>query len=290
MTWSENKWTALAALAAVLGVIVPVLLFFWGRDVKELTVKTVSRAVVVDLTEPALASLKLTYKNVAVTRLTAATIEVSNTGSRAIERADFEREVVIRFADSVPVLAARVAEQVPEALHPELNVGSSNVSFKPLLLNPGDRFRLTIHIRGDFVEPVVDARISGVAAVQRRVLSDLVSIQGAVSRLVVGLLALAGYFWLAAYCAPPFRKTRVALSPWEAVPIVLTLGLASGFLVGEGLRGLGLNLRPGLVAFVAGPAVGVPTFFFAVRRARRAAVRLQDQKEIQPPASEGRVG
>ena len=90
--------------------IVPILLFVLSRDSKELTVRTVSRAVVVDLTEPALASLKLTYNDIAVTRLTAATIEVSNSGSRPIERADFEREAVLRFSDSVPVLAARVAE------------------------------------------------------------------------------------------------------------------------------------------------------------------------------------
>src|SRR5947208_281526 len=110
MAWSENKWTVISALGAVLGVVVPVLLFALSRDSKELTVRTVSRAVVVDLTEPALASLKLTYNDVAVTRLTAATLDVSNSGSRPIDRADFERDLVVRFFGAAPVLAARVAE------------------------------------------------------------------------------------------------------------------------------------------------------------------------------------
>lgn len=288
MTWSENKWTVISGIGAVLAVVVPVLIFFLSRDSKELTVKTVSRAVVVDLTEPALASLKLTYKDVSVTRLTAATIDVSNTGSRPIDGADFERELVLRFLGSAPVLAARVAERVPEGLRPELNVGPMSVAIKPLLLNPGDRFRLTVHLRGDFTEPVVDARVSGVSSIQRMVFSDAASKQRIANYLVTGLLALAGYFYLAGYLNPLGKRRVTAVPIGDALVIILILGIAAAVLLFTGVRLLELS-RTGFALAIGGfTLLPAPLFFVASRRAKRAATRLQQEHELarpQPPAA-----
>ena len=61
---SGSKWSVISALAAVAAVLVPVLLFFVGRDSKQLSVETVSRAVLIDLAQPGLSSLKLTYKEI----------------------------------------------------------------------------------------------------------------------------------------------------------------------------------------------------------------------------------
>lgn len=287
MIWSENKWTVISALAAILAVIIPMLIFVLSRDSKEITVKTISHAVVVDFSEPALSSFKLTYNNVAVTRLTAATIEVRNSGTRPIERADFERDFVLRFSDSVPILAARVAERVPGELLPELNVSSTRVAIKPLLLNPGDWFRLTVHLHGHFTEPVVEARISGLASIQRRMFINPMNRRMAL-KLIMGVLALANYFVLLGY-SNPFRKHFLrALPHWNALLIAFILLLVGHTLLIDVYRQFELSPTATFWATAIITLLISPLFIFAIRRAQRTAMRLQkghDATRLQPPAA-----
>ena len=86
---SATKWTAISAVASVVALLVPLLPFFLKHDTKELTVETVSTAVLINLSDPLLSSLKLTHNDKAVSKLSVATIEIRNSGSRPIERADF---------------------------------------------------------------------------------------------------------------------------------------------------------------------------------------------------------
>lgn len=152
MTWNRKR-LVISSLTAVAGLLMPLLLHILNRDSKELSVETVSRAILIDLSDPDLSSLKPTQRNVPVSRLTVATIEVRNSGTRPIEKADFERPLVLRFQDSSNVLVATLSDSTPQDLKPAINSDASGISVAPLLLNPGDRFRLTAQIRGGCFAP-----------------------------------------------------------------------------------------------------------------------------------------
>jgi hypothetical protein len=195
MAQADNKWTTLARWVGLAGPIVAITLFFAGGQSKALSVETVSRATVADLTDPALSALKLTYQDAPVNQVTTVTLELANTGTRPIERVDFERPLAVHFADQKCLLAVTVGEKDPPNLDPQLVHDLSSATIAPMLLNPGDRFRLTLHLRGPFSEPTVDARISGIEHVTRGELHDY-SFRQTVVLFVVGVLLLGCYGYL----------------------------------------------------------------------------------------------
>lgn len=283
MTW-DSKWSAVSALAAIAALLVPLVLFVMNRDLKELSVETVSRAVLVDLTDPDLSSLKLTYRGVSVSRLTVATIEVRNSGTRPIEQTDFERPVVIRFAEPSNVLAITVSEKVPADLKPVINSDAGGISLAPLLLNPGDRFRLTAQIRGDFSEPLVEARISGVPAVVRRTFPESnPTTRRGLTLIVAGLVSTMTYFYLAGFAAQLIRRRRpfAPLRAPDALAVILVLGVAGSGLVSAGVRLLDLSNTHFLFTVAAAVLTGILVFVLAVRRSMRAWARLETQTAVE---------
>lgn len=236
MNW-DSKWTAVSAIAAVASFLLPVIFFFTGRDTKELTVETVSHSVLVDLSNPALSSLKPTYNDVSVDRLTVATIEIRNTGTRPIERADFESPIVLRFNNALDVLAATLSEKKPGDLTPIITSDMNGISIAPLLLNPGDLFRLTIQIRGIFSEPAVDARISGVPSIARQIYPGTNFSRRSYIELGLGLLALIAYLHVSAFVIAALVRQRpfTALPYLESTSVLLVLGPAGALLLLEGL-------------------------------------------------------
>lgn len=214
MDW-DSKWSAVSVLATVASLVIPLIIFFTGRDTKELTVETVSRSVLVDLSNPVLSSLRLTYKDVPVDRLTVATIEFRNTGTQPIERADFERPITLRFENALDLLAVTLSEKNPSDLTPVITSDTNGISIAPLLLNPGDQFRITVQIRGVFGEPVVEARILGVPSIARRIYPETnISRRGYIQ---IGL-GIAG-FLIYAHVSVFVTIALVRRHPFTALPL-----------------------------------------------------------------------
>jgi hypothetical protein len=168
----SNKWAVISAVSAVGALLVPFILYLIGHESKNISVTTVSRAVLVNLSQTEGGSVTLTYNGMPVSHLTATTIEVRNDGTRPIERSDFERPLLIRFPKSSSILAATLGEKAPEDLLPTVTLEGGAITIAPLLLNPGDRFRVTAQLLGDFDEPTVESRISGIRAISRQSFRD----------------------------------------------------------------------------------------------------------------------
>lgn len=262
MAQAENKWTVLGRWVWVAGPIVAITLFVAGRGSKAVSIETISRAVVADLTDPALSLLKLTYQDMPVDRVTTVTLELANIGTRPIERLDFERPLVIRFSDSNSLLAVTVGEKQPPNLDPRVEHDLSTVTIAPMLLNPGDRFRLTLHLRGGFSEPLIDARISGIPQIQRRELPELYRRQ-LVSAAVFGLLSIASYGYLAMFFFGPRRHLTIV----PRIPgLVVTIILAS---VGVLLWGQLLGASHSTIYYVGAILPIIPAVFAAFWTDRR---------------------
>lgn len=222
----DSKWSVVSAIATIVSIFTPfIILYFSGPATKELVVKTVSISVPVDLSDPILSPLKLTYKEVPVDRLTVATIEFSNTGSMPIEQKDFEHPVRLSFQSSVDVLAVTLSEKSPDDLNPKIITDLNGISIAPLLLNPGDRFRITVQTRGIFIEPKVEARISGLSTITRQLPHEPLYKNGYM-RVTIGIIGLIAYVQVAAFISVSFLKRlpyTVLPFPESALAILVIL-------------------------------------------------------------------
>lgn len=236
MQRTPNSWTIISAIAAVLALVIPIGLFMFSRERKALTIETVSSASVADLRDPGLSVLKLAYKDQPISQVTTATIAVSNTGTQPIEIRDFERPLVIKFSGPDSTLAVTLSEREPSNLMPEVTLGSSDVTISPLLLNPGDQFRLNIVLRGDFTEPLVDARLAGVRGVSPTMLKKERRGFPAIIMLIVGVAAISAYAYLGLFANPLGGRRIVLLPTWDALACVVIIAVAGAVLFVLALR------------------------------------------------------
>jgi hypothetical protein len=265
-----NKWSVISAVAAVAALLVPFFLYIIGHQSKDLSVATVSRAVLVNLSEGG--SVTLTYNGTSVSHLTATTIEVRNDGTRPIERSDFERPLLIRFPKSSSILAATLGEKEPVDLQPTVSLEAGAITIAPLLLNPGDRFRVTAQLLGDFDEPAIEARISGIRAISRQPFRDL-SVKSPRPFATTGVLATCGYFYLAGLISlssrPPHARSVIFLPLADAFVMALILGVASAGSVVMILSDLNWSEARGRMIVLAigtiGSAVGAALAWFRGR-------------------------
>ena len=223
----DDKWTAVKTVAAVVGPFLAILLFMLNRESKGLAFDTVSTAVLVDLSDPRLSSLKLTYKDVSVSRLTVATFEVRNSGTQPIERVAFELPLVIRFKNPSDVLAVTLNEKkTPLDLKPSISSDDSGITIAPLLLNSGDTFQITVQLRGDFNEPTVEARISGVPLISRKTLHESDPTRRGLIQIACGAVMTFIYFYFWLLFATPSRRLR-PVKPMS-IPGSIVVGVALG--------------------------------------------------------------
>lgn len=269
---TQNKWSVISAVATVAALLLPVLLYIVGHQSKNLSVATVSRAVLVNLSQAEGGSLTLTYNGTPVSHLTAATIEVRNDGTRPIEQSDFERPLLIRFPKDSSILASTLGERVPEELQPVIKLEAGVITVAPLLLNPGDRFRITAQLLGDFGEPTVEARLSGIPAITRQAFRDPFSRSPWLPRIIV-VLSMSSYFYFASFTLLAlFAKSRFFALP-------LADGIVVAFLL-AGSSGLSVDLAFGASSFWSIPdtkvlvlliLISIPCTLLAQTR-RRAAL------------------
>lgn len=271
MNW-DRKWTAVSAIAAILSLFLPLVLFSINRDTKELTVETVSNAILVDLSKPELSSVKLTYNDVPVSRLSVATIEFRNSGTRPIERADFELPIVLRFQDSVDVLAVTLSDKMPNDLSPVINSNMKGISVAPLLLNPGDQFRITVQLRGNFNEPTVEARISGVPSILRRMHPASDPSRRGFLLMGIGAVLTVFYMYIAFFSIDTvlLRRPITPLPLPENIGVIFFLAGLSAVASITGAETFGLSktqfFSGGIVFFIVAASVISP---FARRRSSR---------------------
>jgi hypothetical protein len=239
MSASTNRWTAISGIAALAGLAIPFVLYVSTRTSTGLAVVTISRSTIADLANPALSAARMTFHGEAVSRVVAATFEVANTGSEAIQAHAFERPIEMRFAGERPVLDAVVEQCDPANLTPRVTSDTAQVTVAPLLLNPSDRFRITVFLRGDFVEPQIDLRIAGIKAPQRTMLTDGTTWRRPVSRIVLGALLFCAYFYLLGLIK--FRSKVSILPRFDGLLLVFVLGLGAIVLMGDGLRHLAVS-------------------------------------------------
>jgi hypothetical protein len=161
-------------ILAIAAICITVSLFLAGRRRKRLSY-SLSDTRVLGVHEAVNPSrVQILFDGAPVTEARLVMITVNNWGNEPIRVNDFERP--LRFGWSAPsrILMAEVIDASPESLQPTIRAGVNEVLVDPLLLNPGDWFRIKSLIN-EASKLSVDARVVGVKRITKVVASDKVT-------------------------------------------------------------------------------------------------------------------
>ena len=167
MDWlADPSWAGISVVAGILIAIGTIMLvrrprLSWGYTTEPLV------TAAPNVSE----SVQVLFRGVAVSSAHVQRLTVVNVGTVPITRADFESSLAIKYSTQVRILSAELTRRHPEDLaaiveHVDRADGAiDEVRVAPLLLNPGDGFRLVLVVSGtdaSVPEPMVTARVSGV--------------------------------------------------------------------------------------------------------------------------------
>lgn len=194
-------------ILAIVAICLTVSLFLAGRRRKRLSY-LLSDTQVVGVHEAVNPSrVQILFDGVPVSEVRLLIVTVDNWGNEPIRLDDFERPLRFSWSEPAQILTAKVTEVSPENLQPTIIAGASEIVVEPLLLNPGDWFRISTLIN-QVGKLSVDARVVGVKRITKITASDkvtsvrtlrLLALMGFAGTLTI-LLMLAGQglgFWVA---------------------------------------------------------------------------------------------
>lgn len=202
-------WQGIGAVIGVAGIVsaitLGVVLYLLQRHRKELGYRVLSHTRVVSVEAEVAERVQVLYEGQPVRDVHLVEVEVVNSGNEAIVVQDYEYPLAIGTGEKSRVLTAVLVEAEPEGLPawPIISESGDTVRVQPLLLNPGDSFKVRILV-SEFAGAVdVSTRIVGVKEIR-----ELPEGAGTLKRaVVIGVAALA-------YCVP----VGVALvKAWQAM-------------------------------------------------------------------------
>ena len=193
-------WPAVKLAVTFLGIIVAISQFTAARQSKSLAFSLIARSLIVNSPQAGLGELEVSYRGEKIQKLESLTVRFENTGNIRINTRDFERPVKVIFGYQSQIVSAKLSDASPPGLRPKISTAANVVRIEPLMLNPKDRFALTVFVSGATGVPVVDARISGIREVTY---SDRRPSRNILLARLFGIAAVmastALYFYIAAF-------------------------------------------------------------------------------------------
>jgi hypothetical protein len=211
---SPTEWgLVLAALA------IAVTISFYWRDQVGKRKKLVYDYEAIPVTQNGrdiFPGLDLTYRGHSVSGASIVILTVANTGRVPILKADFEEPLSFRFAGYTAdeeLLAQHITPIVPRDLPLRVHLsdgdgrrGVPTITVDPLLLNPGDRFSISILVSGFADKVTSTARIAGIPRVERQTNRPQVRLPmgiNAAAAVIMGMLFYANSYVRTHFPPPP---------------------------------------------------------------------------------------
>ncbi len=205
----DPVWQFIGALITLFALFVTLLIFWLQRQIKSVTYEVVSKNQLLTLREEFESKLQVLYEGEPARDICLLVLKVTNSGNVAVATTDYERPISFLIGTSSKVLSAVITEVEPDNLSAEIEVESSKVSIKPVLLNSKDSITLKLLV-SDFSGRIsTDARIIGVKKIHERGENGYRSI---ILFTFVVLMAIGAYIFMTNIPKPEVRHPM----PFEA--------------------------------------------------------------------------
>ena len=127
-TIGSLKRKKLTIFLALLSLFVACLLFYLGKEVKEITFRPIAISSVIELKEP-ISEIKIYYSNKLINELFVTQIEILNSGNKDIIADDFEEPLQVDFGVAI-FLKPKIIERKPKSILFEISkVEGSKILF-----------------------------------------------------------------------------------------------------------------------------------------------------------------
>ncbi len=163
----------------VLGIVVPVVLYYSSIPKRSLVFEVVSKTDLVGSLE-GIEGVEISVGGAAIKEAALYVVKMKNTGTQPIAVNDFERPMKIEFEGDV--YAVKIKEIIPENLSLGFAIEKENVVINPLLFNQNESFSLEI-LSSSRSYPTIDSRVSGISEVE-----ESYPAQNQTARLIVVLI------------------------------------------------------------------------------------------------------
>ena len=164
----DSIWQFIGAIIGIVALLTSIILSLLSKKRKKLTYEFSSPQSVISINSKYHDDLKVYYKNDEVTNLTLLNLRISNTGSIAIQKGDFEEPLNIELNDESSFISAEVIQHSPLNLKVDLTEGSNKITILPLLMNQSDTMTLKFLINNYKDEPKIDGRIVGISKFNKK--------------------------------------------------------------------------------------------------------------------------
>lgn len=257
-------------LAAVAGVLVPILLWQFDLSSHSLSVRLVSSVALQPETGPSVQNLQIMLDGVKIESPYLSTLELTNDGSKPISASDFERPLEVRLNKDRQIVRARISNSQPSSIPAVLSTDKNVVKLHPLLLNPKDALTFAIITSGGapIFEP--QARIAGVSQILYEDSTAKASgWKKAIFLLPLSILSFVLYMFFAVSVA---RPNTVSVSRLVALSTTLICASASILFLRRGYQVINIeeNLLNLFLFLVVAVVVATPVFFRQMRKSRNS--------------------
>lgn len=160
MTWTRDQVIGLAAIGVGgVGIAVTIGVALWQKTKKVLGFETWPPAKLVSIEPKLRGRFKVTFDGKEVEGPHWGVIRVVNAGGAPIVRGDYETPVTIELPCTI--IQAHTYEEKPADLAPAITATGKTIQLEPMLLNPGDSFKIGLVTDGAPASPVWKGRVVG---------------------------------------------------------------------------------------------------------------------------------
>ena len=170
MRWYSSRWSYLALAGLVVPSLVGLAVWhFFQKEYKNISLTINSNIQLVAVEGDKNKDLKILYNNKFINSLSALEITITNNGTSPIKKEDFSKPLQLIFNGKF-ISNPTILFNKPKQLEPCFKVVGDNViELVPLLLNPGDEFKIRIDVADSMSSDTiinVTGRIVGVSNIE----------------------------------------------------------------------------------------------------------------------------
>lgn len=193
--------------AAVAGLIVPILIWQADLSAKSLKIQLDSSVPLQFPGTLPITDLQIFIDGNQIKDPVFSTLEITNNGSKPIVTSDFESDIYLKLKNSSKIIRAKVTKVDPADLEITLKSDENSASIKPLLLNPNDKFTISILTSGEIPEFSPQSRIAGISSIKfNNQLPENRNWKNIIINGVFGFMGVVIYFIIGGIISSPSGK------------------------------------------------------------------------------------
>lgn len=268
--FSDWKFWA-TIIAAVVGAVVPIVLWQYDNNSKSLTLRAIS-SIALEPANTTFDDVAMTVGGIKIKNPYLSTIEFSNTGSKPISAVDFEGPVEF-IAKGASIERVRVASSEPSGIPGALALVDGRARLQPLLLNPRDTLTMAFVTAGERPQFEVAGRVSGIKKIESIEVSLPSSRAKIAYKLSIAAICILLY---AIFAVNFFWPLNLPLERWLILATAFVFCLLGNLAVADLTSGqiIPIDFPNASIAIGTVCVLILPAFVYIKRRFRRANLTM----------------